>query len=219
MVMMVILGISIVGIYSMVNSGRQLATLTDLRLNAINIAREGLESVTTLRDTFALKGYESGTCGASGPSAFFSIDGQILLDSPINCPEISSTSPDYNDKKYILQDAKILQWWTTPPASFYVCINEFGWYSQEYSIKNGSWTGCAVGEKCPCINTTTLCTENTAHSCKTRFQRQITFRDDLSSGCGNINNAQYCVEVTSRVWWWEGPSDFVELSQVVTPLD
>jgi Tfp pilus assembly protein PilV len=59
MVMMVILGISIVGIYGMVDSGKRLASLTDTRLNAVNIAREGLESVTTLRDSFALSGYES----------------------------------------------------------------------------------------------------------------------------------------------------------------
>lgn len=63
MVMMVIFSISIVGIYSMVNSGRELASLTDARLTAVNIAREGLESVATLRDTFALKGFEPGTCG------------------------------------------------------------------------------------------------------------------------------------------------------------
>jgi Tfp pilus assembly protein PilV len=55
MVMMVVLTISIVGIYTMVDRGRELAMLTDTRLSAINIARDGLESVTTLRDTFALK--------------------------------------------------------------------------------------------------------------------------------------------------------------------
>jgi len=62
MVMMVILSMAIVGIYSMVNSGGELALLTDTRLKAINIAREGLESVATLRDTFALKGFEPGEC-------------------------------------------------------------------------------------------------------------------------------------------------------------
>lgn len=40
MVMMVILGISLVGIFSLVDSGQKLATLSDIRLNAINIARE-----------------------------------------------------------------------------------------------------------------------------------------------------------------------------------
>lgn len=92
MVMMVILSISIVGIYAMVNRGKELAVLTDTRLSAINIAREGLESVTTLRDTFALKGYESGNCSmpAPGVNAFFSTDGQVLADilGDSNCPEV-----------------------------------------------------------------------------------------------------------------------------------
>lgn len=88
MVMMVILGMAIVGIYSMVNSGRELATLTDTRLTAINIARDGLESVATLRDTFGLKGYESGNCGAVPDPAFFSIDEEVLTDTPsVNCPQ------------------------------------------------------------------------------------------------------------------------------------
>ncbi|MEI6711219.1 MAG: hypothetical protein WCK88_03125 [bacterium] len=40
MVMMVILSISLVGIYTMVDSGKKLASLTDTRLTAVNIARE-----------------------------------------------------------------------------------------------------------------------------------------------------------------------------------
>ncbi len=44
-VMMLIISISIVGIYSMVNNGQKLAKLTDDRLTALNIAKEGLESV------------------------------------------------------------------------------------------------------------------------------------------------------------------------------
>lgn len=92
MVMMVILSISIVGIYSMVNSGQKLAALTDTRLTAVNIAREGLESVTSLRDTFGLKNYESGVCEDStniGTNAFFSTNGTLLSDDPnFNCPKI-----------------------------------------------------------------------------------------------------------------------------------
>ena len=108
MVMMVILGISIVGIYSMVDSGKRLAALTDTRLNAVNIAREGLESVTTLRDSFALSGYESGSCSDSPSlSFFFSIDGNIFLDT--NCPKVSTISPAPGvEKPYILKDNKTL---------------------------------------------------------------------------------------------------------------
>lgn len=106
MVMMVILGISIVGIYSMVDSGKKLASLTDTRLNAVNIAREGLESVTTLRDSFALSGYESGTCTDPSLSFFFSTDGNIFLDT--NCPQVSTIGSSGIEKPYILKDNKTL---------------------------------------------------------------------------------------------------------------
>jgi Tfp pilus assembly protein PilV len=40
MVMMLIISVSIVGIYSMVNNGQKLAALADDRLTGINIAKE-----------------------------------------------------------------------------------------------------------------------------------------------------------------------------------
>lgn len=196
MVMMVILGVSIVGIYSMVDSGKRLASLTDARLTALNIAREGLESVTTLRDTFSLNGYESGSCNIP-PSinAFFSVNGHILLDSPdANCPVMSTVSPPTAEHPYILKDDKTL---TPESTNFNVCINEFGWYSQEFSVKSSPTIACS--------DETDFCAENTTQSCKTRFKRKITFSTEDSSSyttaCGNINNPQYCVEVTSKVWW------------------
>lgn len=54
---MLIISISVIGIYSMVNNGQKLATLTDNRLTAINIAKEGIESIGALRDTFVLRSY------------------------------------------------------------------------------------------------------------------------------------------------------------------
>ena len=206
MVMMVILGISIVGIYSMVDSGKRLAALTDTRLNAVNIAREGLESVTTLRDSFALSGYESGTCTGSPLSFFFSTDGNIFLDT--NCPQVSTITPTPGvEKPYILKDNKTLIWGDTPPTvNFIVCTNEFGWYSQEYAVKTAPTTLCT--------SAVPFCTENTTQSCQTKFQRKITFRD-----CTPPANSAYCMEVISKVWWWDTASDSLELSQIMTTLD
>lgn len=148
MVMMVILSMSIVGIYSMVNSGKKLAALADTRLAALNIAREGLESVATLRDTFALGGYKAGSCLGDIPpaiKAFFSTDGTTLLDYPeFNCPHVfvPETQPDpapltpRGDPYYILTDDKTLEHESEPGVDitdFKVCVNEFGWYSQEFS--------------------------------------------------------------------------------------
>ncbi|MCK9272513.1 prepilin-type N-terminal cleavage/methylation domain-containing protein [Candidatus Gracilibacteria bacterium] len=54
-IVIVILTIGIVGTYEIVNSGQKLATTTENRIKAINIAREGLEAVTNIRDTNWIK--------------------------------------------------------------------------------------------------------------------------------------------------------------------
>ncbi len=218
MVMMVILGIAIVGIYSMVNRGRELADLTNTRLSAVNIAREWLESVTTLRDTFALNGYESGACWTVG--AFFSVDGHILLDD--NCPLVSGVSSE----SYILSDLKTLTPNTANPTNFDVCMNEYGWYSQEQSMSTWATVdNCAnpgVSSECSCTDTLTFCEENTTKSCKTTFKRKITFSN---SNCPDPKNTQFCIEITSKVWWWEteptstDSTQSLTLSQIITPLD
>ncbi len=92
----------------MVDSGQKLATVTDTRLVAVNIAREGLESVTTLRDTFSLESFSSGTCtiGSETVEAFFTTNGsQILTD---NCPIVATTtsSPSASAPYYILADSR-----------------------------------------------------------------------------------------------------------------
>jgi len=76
----------------MVDSGQKLASITDARLVAVNIAREGLESVTTLRDTFSLANFPSGSCtvGAATVGAFFTTDGSQILD--VNCPFVATTT-------------------------------------------------------------------------------------------------------------------------------
>ena len=50
-VMMLIMSISIVGVYSMINNAQKLAKSTDDRLLATNLAKEALESVESLRDS------------------------------------------------------------------------------------------------------------------------------------------------------------------------
>lgn len=109
-VMMLIISISVIGIYSMVNNGQKLAILTDNRLSALNIAKEGIESIGTLRDTFLLRSY-----GATG--CFFTLDGGNYTDCPLT-----------DSSRYILSDAKTL---VSKGDDFTLCINEHGWYSQE----------------------------------------------------------------------------------------
>lgn len=146
--MMLIISISIVGIYSMVNNGQKLATLTDDRLVGINVAKEGIESIGALRDTFDLRSYNSNDC-------FFTIDGENYG----NCPLV--TSPTTN---YILSDKKTL----IPINSndFSLCLNEHSWYSQE---KINTSSSC--NKTVPII-----CGGNKTGTCRTRFTRKIYFQ-------------------------------------------
>ncbi|MCB9807055.1 hypothetical protein H6768_04165 [Candidatus Peribacteria bacterium] len=116
-VMMVIMSVSIVGIYSLVNSGQKLAKTTDDRLVATNLAKEGLESIGALRDTFNLKAYSANDC-------FFTLDGSNLDDT--KCYQDGNTT----GTKYYLKDDKTL---STTSVEKAICINTNGWYSQEYS--------------------------------------------------------------------------------------
>jgi hypothetical protein len=148
----------------MVSNGQLLASLSDTRLVALNIAREGLESVTTLRDTFSLANYSSGTCSTGSVAAFFTTNGsQILTD---NCP-VMVTSPvpplpptPAATPYYILDDNKGLTVGTINDT--HVCINEYGWYSQQYSVKSDT-----PGPIITCLTETDFCSDNTTQSCKT----------------------------------------------------
>lgn len=127
-VMMVIISVSIVGVYSMVNSAQKLAKTTDDRLIATNLAKEALESIGALRDTFNLRAYNASDC-------FFTIDISNLDDT--KCYRDSSTGT-----KYFIRDDKTLN---TTPDDVPVCINAEGWYSQEWS-KTG--TDCKTSPRC-----------------------------------------------------------------------
>lgn len=144
-VMMLIISISIVGIYSMVNNGQKLAKLTDDRLTALNIAKEGLESVWALRDTFVMKSFSANGC-------FFTTDGKNY--SPL-CPLTSET--------YIFTDAKTL---VSKTGDFTVCINPDGWYSQE-KMTNAANSCIATA--------TPICWWTLTSSCRTRFSRKVDF--------------------------------------------
>lgn len=148
MVMMLIISVSIVGIYSMVNNGQQLAALADDRLTGINIAKEGIESIGALRDTFALRAYGATNC-------FFTIDGTNYGI----CPLLSSTGTHY-----ILTDDKKLKA-INPTDDHPICINQDGWYSQTYYSPSK-----------PCSSLVAdLCGGDKTTSCLTRFSRRITF--------------------------------------------
>ena len=110
MVMMFIMTISIVGVYTVVNNGQRLAYSTDQRRIALSIAREGIEGVTNLRDTFDLRKY------TADPECFFSLDASNYGE----CPTI--------DTVYALLPAPYR---LESGGNVSVCIDSDGWYNQE----------------------------------------------------------------------------------------
>lgn len=55
MVVMVVISVAIVGVFGLVQSGLRLTTLTENRITALNLAREGIEAVSNIRDSNWLK--------------------------------------------------------------------------------------------------------------------------------------------------------------------
>lgn len=110
-VMMLIMSISLIGIYTLVHSSQKLAKIADDRLIATNLAKEGLESIGALRDTFLLRAYQVDEC-------FFTIDASNA--DTTQCPQI--------DTVYILLDDKKLR----ATDEITVCVSPHGWYSQEF---------------------------------------------------------------------------------------
>lgn len=146
-VMIVIISVSVVGIYSLVNSAQKLAKTADDRLIATNLAREWLETIGALRDTFTLRSYSANDC-------FFTIDGSNLDDD--KCYRDGALT----GTKYYLLDDKTL---ATTPVNIPVCINTDGWYSQESS---------KTGVDC---KTSPLCGWTLQKECQTQFTRSIVF--------------------------------------------
>lgn len=123
-VMMLIMSISLIGIYTLVHSSQKLAKIADDRLIATNLAKEGLESIGALRDTFLLRAYQVDEC-------FFTIDASNA--DTTQCPQI--------DTVYILLDDKKLR----ATDEITVCVSPHGWYSQEFWAV---WIPCSDSPKC-----------------------------------------------------------------------
>ena len=168
---MVIVSVSIVGVYSMINNAQKLAKTTDDRLIATNLAKEWLESVESLRDTFKLRAYEGTN------NCFFTIDISNLNDSKCYQNGITQTNARY----HLLDNKTLAVNLDANPAP--VCINSAGWYSQEFST---GITSCKTAD---------ICGGNFQKWCKTRFTRNIVFEPctEPMSECVKVR-----VDIT---WW------------------
>jgi len=180
---MLIISISIVGVYSMINNAQKLAKSTDDRLLATNLAKEALESIESLRDSFELRAYDAKNC-------FFTIDISNLNET--KCYQDGNT-------QYILLDNKILSA-TTSSNPIPVCINTYGWYSQEAS-KNGE----------SCNASTSLCGINSKKECRTQFTRNIVFKR-----CDGVLLKE-CVKAEVIITWGKtSKKESLSLEQIFT---
>lgn len=200
MIMMLILSVSIVGIYSMVGSGQKLATITDERRLALNLAREGLEGIGNLRDTFTLRSYSPPTGLSDLNSCFFTTNG-------LNYGSCPSTLPD---SKYVLQyndsgNSEYSGGYTLKlptAADFSVCIDKNGWYSQSMIYPSNPAST---------YTNTTLptCKWSNDISCRTKYERFITFKS-----CGT--GPKVCITATVSVSWGTSDDKKVVLEQSFT---
>ena len=120
---MLIMSISLIGIYTLVHSSQKLARVADEKLIATNLAKEWIESIGVLRDSFLLRVYSVDGC-------FFTAD---ISSDTTKCPQV--------DTNYFLQDNKTLS--TAGTAA--VCISTNGWYSHEFAKE---WVPCPTAPKC-----------------------------------------------------------------------
>jgi len=185
-VMMVIISVSIVGVYSMVNSAQKLAKTTDDRLIATNLAKEWLESVGALRDTFKLRAYEGTN------NCFFTIDISNLDDTKCYRDGVITGT------EYILLDNKTLSV-NADPQAIPVCINTDGWYSQEFS---------KTGVEC---KTSPTCGWALQKECRTQFTRNIIFEPCWPEPLNECIRTR--VEIT---WWKKADIESLSLSQILT---
>lgn len=146
MVVIVILTIGIVGAYGIVSRWQNVARTTEKRIQAINLAREGIEAVQNIRDTnWILFSSDYTHCWMSNKYiASGCIDNIVPADS-------------YSNGDYILMLDGNKRWILTssPNTSIYLDAN---WLPEQW----------------PASPPTTLCNTTTTKNCKTIFTRKIT---------------------------------------------
>lgn len=149
----------------MVNNAQKLAKSTEYKLIASNIAQEGIESIGTLRDSFRLRLYDARDC-------FFTIDISNLDET--KCYRDGRITKTH----YLLKDDKTL----APSHNtdlLPVCINEYGWYSQDDNN---------ICKEYP------LCNGKLQKECRTHFTRNIQFKSCFEP-------LRTCVIAESTVTW------------------
>ncbi len=160
MIVLLIVTVGIVGAYKVVGSGKNLATSTESRIKAINIAREGLETMANIRDTNWIKfssdfqgcfdslNYDPGCIGTVGPAAWVS---KMATGSYI-----------------ALQDSTTRNWTLSGVTSPADPIADRANYLTQFPVYlDDQWLVTQSGAS------TTLCSDKVIVSCRTLFTREL----------------------------------------------
>lgn len=188
MAMIAVVGLAITAMFSTVIGGIYFAKDSENRIKAINLAREGIEWVTNLRNTNWLR---------------FSSD-------QTNCWRVENYQSSCIWNTIFALSNSI---WTNPTAKAYILLNTNGaWYLSGSTATTGSWlwvdsswfyvsTGAvSPGEA--------ICTIDTATNCRSPFTREIRI---LLLGTTNDT-----MTVTSVVDWTEKRPQNVTLTTTLT---
>lgn len=159
-IVIVILTIWIVWTYEIINSGQKLATTTENRIKAVNIAREWIEAVTNIRDTNWIK---------------FSSD-------YINC----WNTADYNPSCIWTSISTPTLTWNILYQNGSLWY--LSWSTNSGVYLDDKWMIYQTGANFPISWDSTLCTNLVNKSCRTPFTRNIQILTDFAGNDMKINS-------------------------------
>ncbi|HBB27125.1 TPA: hypothetical protein DCZ36_01340 [Candidatus Gracilibacteria bacterium] len=149
MVVIVILTIGITGAYGILDSGQKLSATSENRIKAINIAREGMESVENIRDTNWIK---------------FSSDYEHCWKvKDYNAECIGVSGREFSSGSYVLVQSGVL--WTlsgtiVPSPTYSTYRDQFPLFLNDKGLTSNS-------------GSSTKCTSSITANCRTIYTREI----------------------------------------------
>ncbi len=192
MVMILVLSITLTAMFTTLMKGMNLQNLIQKRVQAQNIAREGIEWVVNLRNTNWLRF----TSNRENCWKVQNYDAKCITEKP----DDTNTSLKIKDGSYILKRQNGLwkltstgafedQKWNKSMKDYQIFIDEKGWYTS---------SGAGITEICNSFKRT---------ECKTPFSREIKIKP--------LNDDNY-LEVTAIVRWRDANPHKVTLKQTLS---
>ncbi len=203
MIVLVVVVTWIVGVYGLMDSSQKLSRATANRIEAIQIARDGLEAMTNIRDTnWLLFAADTKNCWN-------------VLNYNINC--VGDTTATYDMNIGANQGIRLSK---NASNQFFIDIQSYGGtaindlsnstYISRFRVKredtpSGSWSG--------------FYTQSGGTDIVPLYTREIQIEYFDSNGNGTINSNDEKIKVTAIVQWSDGasvPSKRLQMSTILT---